>query len=126
MTGAYITILGALITIVLNIILIPWLHYTGAAIATFICYFTMMMVSYKQGKKYYPVPYATKKLSAYVILSVLIYLVHIGITKLFSDSLWFSMLTAAIMLTMFGWFVSKVEAKELARMGFGKAKSTLA
>jgi len=124
MTGAYITILGALITIVLNIILIPWLHYTGAAIATFICYFTMMMVSYKQGKKHYPVPYATKKLSAYVILSILIYLVHIGITKLFSDSLWFSMLTAAIMLTMFGWFVSKVEAKELARMGFGKAKST--
>src|SRR5690606_13073785 len=33
--GAIITIVGAVITIVLNIVLIPIWHYTGAAIATF-------------------------------------------------------------------------------------------
>ena len=37
-TGAMITLGGAVITIVLNILLIPRLHYLGAAIATFCCY----------------------------------------------------------------------------------------
>ena len=36
--GAVITIIGAVITIVLNVVLIPKLHYTGAALATFFCY----------------------------------------------------------------------------------------
>lgn len=55
-----ITLSGAVITIVLNILLIPKLHYLGAAIATFCCYLFMMIVSYKLGQKYYPVPYARK------------------------------------------------------------------
>jgi O-antigen/teichoic acid export membrane protein len=62
MIGAFITLLGAVITIVLNILLIPLFHYTGAAIATFCCYFAMMVTSYLLGQKYYPVPYAVKKL----------------------------------------------------------------
>jgi O-antigen/teichoic acid export membrane protein len=60
MTGAMITLSGAVITIVLNILLIPKLHYLGAAIATFCCYLFMMIVSYKLGQKHYPVPYARK------------------------------------------------------------------
>ncbi len=57
MFGAYITLSGALITILLNIWWIPMFGYTGAAWATFICYAFMMVVSYGQGQKYYPVPY---------------------------------------------------------------------
>lgn len=60
MTGAFITLGGAAITIVLNILLIPELHYLGAAIATFVCYLFMMIVSYTMGQKHYPVPYARK------------------------------------------------------------------
>ncbi|MEI2747724.1 MAG: polysaccharide biosynthesis C-terminal domain-containing protein [Ferruginibacter sp.] len=76
--GAVITVAGAVITIVLNILLIPKWHYTGAAIATFSCYLFMMISSYKLGQKYYPVPYPVKKLVAYMVLVVLIYLVHLG------------------------------------------------
>lgn len=116
MYGAAITIAGAVITIALNIVLIPKWHYTGAAIATFTCYLFMMISSYKLGQKYYPVPYAVKKLTAYVILVVLLYLLHIGVNKLYSGHLWFSLVTASVLFTWFTWFVSKVEAKELAKM----------
>jgi O-antigen/teichoic acid export membrane protein len=114
--GAVITIAGAVITIVLNILLIPKWHYTGAAIATFTCYLFMMISSYKLGQKHYPVPYAVKKLAAYIVLVVLLYLIHIGVNKLYSGHLWFSLLTATVLFAWFTWFVSKVEAKELAKM----------
>jgi O-antigen/teichoic acid export membrane protein len=116
MYGAVITIGGAVITIVLNIVLIPKLHYTGAAIATFSCYLFMMLSSYLLGQKYYPVPYQVKKLIAYLALSVLIYFVHLCLIQLMVDSILFSLGTGFILFALFGLFVAKIEAKELAKL----------
>jgi len=116
--GAMITIAGAIITIGLNILLIPKFHYYGAAIATFSCYFFMMISSYKLGQKYYPVPYAVKKLTAYIVLVVLIYLTHWGLNAIIKDQLWFSIGTAFMLLYFFIRFVGKIEAKELSKMPF--------
>ena len=76
MFGAYITIAGAVITLLLNIWWIPGLGYTGAAWATFICYAFMMVVSYIQGQKHYPIPYPKKKLLAYLGVSAILYALH--------------------------------------------------
>lgn len=114
--GAVITVIGAVITVVLNIFLIPRLHYTGAAIATFCCYLFMMISSYKLGQKYYPVPYPTKKLIAYLVLVILIYLLHLGLTHFISGSLLFSISTGFVLFAFFAWFVSRVEARELAKL----------
>ena len=116
MYGAAITVIGALITIVLNVLLIPKLHYTGAAIATFSCYLFMMLSSYWLGQKYYPVPYPVKKLVSYIVLVVFIFLIHLGINKLYPDHLWFSLITATVLFAMFTRFVIKIEAKELAKI----------
>ncbi len=115
MTGAAITIAGAAITIVLNIILIPKFHYLGAAIATFCCYLFMMIVSYTLGQKFYPVPYARKKLIAFLVLVILIYGVHRGLTYVW-DNHWFNIATATLFLFLFTLFVIKIERKELQRM----------
>ncbi len=119
MIGAIITLAGVVITIVLNILLIPTLHYTGAAIATFCCYLFMMIASYLLGQKYYPVPYAMKKLIAYLVLVSLLYGCHVGLTILIHP-LWFSVLLATLLFVFFTWFVGKVEAKELKNMPFVK------
>ncbi|MBL7696462.1 MAG: polysaccharide biosynthesis C-terminal domain-containing protein [Ferruginibacter sp.] len=114
--GAVITVIGAVITIALNIVLIPRLHYTGAALATFCCYLFMMVSSYVLGQKYYPVPYAVKKLTAYMVLVVLIYFIHLGLLKFISGSLAFSLGSGLLLFLLFTWFVSRVEAKELAKL----------
>ncbi|MFZ1784119.1 MAG: polysaccharide biosynthesis C-terminal domain-containing protein [Ferruginibacter sp.] len=114
--GALITIGGAILTIALNILLIPVLHYTGAAIATFSCYLFMMICSYLLGQKFYPVPYPVKKLTAYLVLSVGIYFLHMGLIKLVPDSLAFSLGSGLVLFVLFTWFVSRIEAKELARL----------
>lgn len=117
MMGAAITIGGAIITIVLNILLIPKLHYLGAAIATFCCYLFMMIASYILGQKHFPVPYARKKLISYIVLIVIIYALHRGLTEAW-DNRWFNIITATLLLGFFAIFVAKIERKELERMPF--------
>lgn len=69
--GAYISIVGAILTLVLNYLLIPKYSYMGSAIGTIIAYGSMMVISYVLGNKYYPVPYDMKKISGYLGLSIL-------------------------------------------------------
>ena len=68
--AAYISGVGALITLLLNIILIPNYSFLGSAAATLIAYFTMALLSYVIGKKYYPIPYDVSKILFYIVLSI--------------------------------------------------------
>ena len=71
--GAYIAIVGAVVTLALNLILIPRIGYVGSAWATFFCYGIMMVISFALGHKYYPIPYNFKRILMYLILAVAIY-----------------------------------------------------
>ena len=68
--GAYISIAGAIVTLVLNFVLIPHISYYGSAIATISAYGTMMLLSWYLGNKYYPIPYDMKKISLYLGVSI--------------------------------------------------------
>ena len=70
--GLYISVAGAIITIVLNIILIPKFSYMGSAWVSMLAYFVMMVLSYVLGQKHYPIPYNLKKITAYLVISTVI------------------------------------------------------
>lgn len=70
--GLYISILGAIVTVVLNLLLIPILGYMGSALTTLACYVIMCITSYSLGQKYYPVPYKIFASFGYIALSVLL------------------------------------------------------
>src|SRR5204862_2032049 len=108
MIGAWITLGGAAITIVLNVLLIPQFHYLGAAIATFCCYLFMMIASYMLGQKHYPVPYARKKLIAYIVLVTLLYAAHRGLVHLWTNR-WFNIGCATVFMLIFAALISKIE-----------------
>ncbi|MFL2643507.1 MAG: polysaccharide biosynthesis protein [Flavobacteriales bacterium] len=89
--GAYISICGAIITLFLNIILIPNYGYVGSAVATLSAYLSMAIISYFLGRRHYPIPYKTSKLSFYIIFAVILSItsfyffrgnIYIGITCL--------------------------------------------
>ena len=67
--GAIITAAGAVITIVLNLFLIPILGYFGSALATLFTYFFMCAFNYYYGQKHHPIPYKTGNAFFYIILS---------------------------------------------------------
>ncbi|MFT4780874.1 MAG: O-antigen/teichoic acid export membrane protein [Psychroserpens sp.] len=68
--GAYISIVGAIITLAINIIFIETYSYKASAIATLVAYSVMMLLSYYFGRKYYPIPYNLKKIGLYLVLSI--------------------------------------------------------
>jgi O-antigen/teichoic acid export membrane protein len=68
--GAYISVFAAIVTLVLNYILIPIIDYMGSAIATLAAYGSMMVLSYLYGRKYYDVPYEVKKIVGYLLLAI--------------------------------------------------------
>jgi O-antigen/teichoic acid export membrane protein len=125
MFGAYITIAGAVITILLNIWWIPQFRYFGSAWATLVCYAFMMIASYIQGQKYYPIPYPWKKLVAYIAMVAVIFLIHQGIIRLAQTFIHTAIATqilqlgsALLLLGGFGIFVIKVEKKEFVRLPY--------
>jgi O-antigen/teichoic acid export membrane protein len=113
--GAAITLGGAVITILLNIWWIPLFGYTGSAWATFTCYACMMVSSYFLGQKFYTIPYAVKKLVAYLLLTVIIFMVHKGLLQLWSN-IWFSIATAVFLLGGFIVFIGKMERAEFVQL----------
>ncbi len=68
--GAYISLIGAAITLLLNFLLIPYFSYYGSAIATIAAYGSMMFISYYLGQKYYPIPYDKIKIFGYLTISI--------------------------------------------------------
>ncbi len=75
--GAVIAIVGATVTIVLNIILIPRVGYIGSAWANFACYFIMMVISFFWGRRIYRVDYNLKKIFLYTLLAVSLFAISI-------------------------------------------------
>jgi O-antigen/teichoic acid export membrane protein len=79
--GAWMSIVGAVITLVLNFWWIPLsadhliYGYYGSAWATFICYGSMMILSYLIGQKYFPVRYNLRKFGGYLGLAVLLFVI---------------------------------------------------
>jgi O-antigen/teichoic acid export membrane protein len=68
--GAIIALVGAMVTVTLNILLIPLYGYVGSAWATFSCYLVMTFVSYLLGRKYYQIPYPLKHILLYAIVAM--------------------------------------------------------
>lgn len=68
----YISGIGALITIMLNVWLIPIYSYVGAVLSTTVVYFVMIGFSLYWGQKYYPIPYKMIKITIYLGAGLLI------------------------------------------------------
>jgi O-antigen/teichoic acid export membrane protein len=73
--GALISITGAILTIVLNILFIPKYGYWASAWATLAVYGFQMILSYILGQKHHPIPYNVGKFGVFMIASFCIYYV---------------------------------------------------
>ncbi len=71
--GMYIAIVGASITLLFNILLIPEYGYIVAAWTTLICYAVMLVLAYLTGQKYYPIHYPIRRIAVYILLALGLY-----------------------------------------------------
>ncbi|CAG5009452.1 hypothetical protein DYBT9275_04502 [Dyadobacter sp. CECT 9275] len=105
--GTYLTITGALVTILTSYVLVPLIGYLGFAVAFALSGFTMMTLCYTLGQKYYPVPYDIKSALGYISVAALVIyassLVHFD-SLLVAVPVHFSIL---FILVMVAYFIEK-------------------
>ncbi len=75
----------------------------------------MMVISFVWGQKEYRIPYAWKKLVAYMVIVVLLYFIHLLFIKA-GLGLWVNRGFATIELFAFIIFVLNVERKEFQKL----------
>lgn len=109
--GAYISIIGAIVTLVLNFLLIPSMSYYGSAIATIAAYGSMMVISYKLGQKSYPIPYDVKKIFSYIGLTIVLSAVSFYIPVLRENYF-----VKLLLLAGFSYFIYHNEKEAITRI----------
>jgi len=116
--GAYISVGGALITILLNVLLVPWFGYMGAAWATLVCYAAMTFTSFLAGQHYYPVPYQTARIMAYMGLGTAMVIAdHFWLVSLPNVLLAFTVRVAMLLLFIAAVYLH--ETGKLQKRGVG-------
>ena len=115
--GAYISLVGAAVTLALNYLLIPTMSYYGSAIATIAAYGTMMIISYKMGQKNYPIPYDMNKIFGYLGLTIVFSAVSFYIPSIRENYY-----VKTVLLVVFLYFIYYSEKETLLRILKRKAK----
>ena len=73
--GAYFSVIGCVIIVVLNILFVPVYGYLASAWASVAGYAVILLLSYWIGQKEYPIRYDLKSLGLYVLLAAVLYVI---------------------------------------------------
>ena len=85
--GTFISWFGACLTIILHFLFLKEYGFMVSAWVTFIAYFSMMILSYFLGQKYYPIPYRVKKISFFLVLLMIFSFISV---EFFKYNFWLS------------------------------------
>ncbi len=113
--GMGITLFGAALTLIINYLLIPSFGKDAmyvCAWTTFICYASMMILSYYFGQKYFPVPYAMKKLLTFIGAMTILFFIQQGVRYL-SHSFVINLISGIVLMLAFVALIWVAERKEL-------------
>lgn len=102
--GMYIVGFGAVVTFLMNVILVPIYGYMACAWATLICYLLMSVLSYILCQKFYSIPYNIKRLAFYFAISFCLFVVDkFVIIDIFAVKLAFKTLLVLVFMMSVLW-----------------------
>ena len=112
--GAVITIIGAVITLLINFIGIPHWGFMACAWATFSSYAIMMIISYILGQKHYPVNYNLRSMVVFTLLALSFYGLSVSYNQMESPVI--KLLLNNGLLILFAWIFYKLEFDNLKQL----------
>jgi len=107
--GLYISGIGAVLTIVLNVVFIPMYGFIASAWVSLCAYSVMMILSYLWGQKHYPIPYRIKIDLLYIAVATI--LVYISFVVLNRDIIWGNLLF--VIFTVLILYIEKENLKKI-------------
>jgi O-antigen/teichoic acid export membrane protein len=111
--GASITIVGAIITLVINFIFVPQFSYNASAWATLAAYGSMAVISYFLGQKHYPIKYNVRAMSVFFILAIGFYFLSLTWQQL--ESRYLRLILNNLLVVLFVFLFYKLEFSNLKK-----------
>lgn len=101
--GMYLSLLGFVLMLGGNLILVPAIGmpdgYIGSAWAALISYAGIMTVSYMLGRRFYPIPYQTRRIGLYAILAGVLW--GVGALCSFPYAMWGTYIVRTLLLVVY-------------------------
>ncbi|MFN8256451.1 MAG: polysaccharide biosynthesis C-terminal domain-containing protein [Bacteroidales bacterium] len=113
--GALLAFIEVIVSVLLNILLIPVFGYFGSAWAAASAYFFMMFVSFWLGNKYYPIKYNYLKVFAYFLIAICIYLINLYLRNTISYYLVANLFMIMLFLALF-IYIEKFNLSNLVKI----------
>ena len=102
--GAYFSLAGCTVLVLMNVLLIPRFSYMACAWAGFTGYGVAMLLSYFVGQKKYPIRYDLKAIGGYVLLAAVLY---VAAEYVPIDNIWLRLAYRTVLLLVFVTYVVK-------------------
>ncbi|MBR6018480.1 MAG: oligosaccharide flippase family protein [Paludibacteraceae bacterium] len=100
--GAYFSLIGLVITLVIQIVGVPLIGYWASCGSSLVCYFVIMLISYFMGQKRAPIPYDLKCIGGYTLLTIVLLAVYYGaIYALGIQNMWAHMGIGTVLLAVY-------------------------
>lgn len=111
--GALISFGGAVITIILNVLLIQRMEVIGSAWAALACYLFMVVACYLWGRKYFPVPYPIGRMILHLLMAIGFYFLSEVIRPVLDERLVLILGVNTVLILIFIGIMWKLEWKNL-------------
>ena len=89
--GAYFSLIGLVITLVLQIVGVPRIGYWASCGSSLVCYFIIMLLSYFIGQKKAPIPYDLKSIGGYTAMTIGLLAVYYALRLYYIHNMWVMM-----------------------------------
>lgn len=99
--GAYFSLIGLCITLVLQIVGVPLIGYWASCGSSLVCYFVIMVLSYVIGQKKAPIPYDMKSIGGYTLLTFGLLAVYYYIRHYFNLNMWVLMAIGTFFIAVY-------------------------
>ncbi len=99
--GAYFSLIGLVITFVLQVIGVPRIGYWASCGSSLVCYFVIMLLSYVIGQKKAPIPYDLKAIGLYTLLTIALMGIYYALRLYYIHDMWLLMLAGTILIAIY-------------------------
>ena len=107
--GAYFSLIGLAITLLLQIIGVPLIGYWASCGSSLVCYFCIMLLSYFLGQKKAPIPYDMKRIGLYTLLTLALLGIYYVIRLNTSLNMWILMAIGTVLLCIYLAVLNKLD-----------------
>ena len=99
--GAYFSLIGLAITLVLQIVFVPIIGYWASCGSSLVCYFVIMLLSFFIGQKKAPIPYDLRRIGQYTVLTIGLLAVYYALRLYYIHNMWLLMAIGTLLIILY-------------------------